>query len=65
MVDINEYLDVLPRINVSDTIGKTKMNNILLNSMLNGWSNQDYVQDINCETDIFKILKHIWMHESF
>ena len=59
MVDINEYLDVLPRINVSDTIGKTKMNNILLNSMLNGWSNQDYVQDINCETDIFKILKHI------
>ena len=59
MVDINEYLDVLPRINVSDTIGKTKMNNILLKSMSNGWSNQDYVQDINCETDIFKILKHI------
>ena len=49
LVDINEYLAVFPRANISDKICVTKLNEFLLNNMTNSWSKQAYVQGFECE----------------
>ena len=38
---------------MTDKIGVTELNNILLNSMPNSWSKQAYVQDFDCESISF------------
>ena len=40
MIKFNEYFDVLPEAKASDRIGDTGLNEIILNSMKNGWSKQ-------------------------
>ena len=44
LIDINEYLVDFPGENVSDDIGETDPNEILLNSMKKVWSKKAYVQ---------------------
>ena len=44
MTNLNEYLDTFPGAKASDNIGEKNINEILLNSMSNGWSKQAYVQ---------------------
>ena len=39
---------------MTDKIGATKLNEILLNSMLNSWSKQACVQAFDCESITFK-----------
>ena len=52
--DINKYLSALPESKASDNIGEMYLNEIILNSMKNGWSKQAYVQVFDCETITFK-----------
>ena len=49
LIDLNEYLASFPRAALTDNIGVTKLNEILLNSMPNSWSKQAYVQGFDCE----------------
>ena len=44
MVYLNEYLAILPRVNVSDNIGDTELNGILLNRITNGCRKKWYVK---------------------
>ena len=39
---------------MTDKMGGTELNEILLNSIPNSWSKQAYVQGFNCETISFK-----------
>ena len=50
MVDINEDLNVFKGGKTSEKIGETELNNIILNIIPYGLSNQAYVQVLNCET---------------
>ena len=50
LIDLNEYLAAFPVARASDNIGETDLNEILLNSMPNGWSNQAYVQGFYYKT---------------
>ena len=43
LIDLNEYLASFPGATFSDKIGVTELNEILLNSMPNSWSNTAYV----------------------
>ena len=54
MVDLNEYLESVPGADLTDKIGVTKLNEILLNSIPNSWSKQAYVQGFYCESITFK-----------
>ena len=54
LVDINEYLASFPGETLTDNIGITKLNEILLNSMPNSWYKQTYVQDFDCGYITFK-----------
>ena len=54
MIDINEYLFVLPGAKASDKICEMELNAILLNSTPNIWSRQAYVQGFDCESITFK-----------
>ena len=49
LIDINEYLESFPRANLTDKIGVTELNEILLNSIPNSRSKQAYVQGFDCE----------------
>ena len=46
LIDLNEYLDVLHGAKISNCFGVTELNEILLNSMTNRWTNQEYFQGI-------------------
>ena len=59
MVDINEYLNVFKGGKTSDKISETELNNIILNIIPDGLSNQAYVQVFNCETITKNICEHI------
>ena len=54
LIDLNEYLASLPGANMTDKIGMTELNEILLNSMPNSWSKKLYVQVFDCESINFK-----------
>ena len=47
MVYLNEYLAALTIVNVSDKIGDTELNGILLNRITNGWRKKWYVKVLN------------------
>ena len=51
---MNEYLASLPGETLSDKIGLTELNYILLNSMPNRWSKQACTQGFDCEYISFK-----------
>ena len=44
LIGLNEYLDVFPGEKMSDKICMTELNEIMLNSMPNIWSEQAYVK---------------------
>ena len=54
LIDLNEYLASFPGSTIADKMGVTELNEILLNSMPNSWSNQAYVQGFDRETISFK-----------
>ena len=43
-IDFNKYLASFPGGKLTGKIGVKELNEILLNSMPNSWSNQEYVQ---------------------
>ena len=49
LIDHNKYLALFPGTNLTDKIGVTELDEILLNSMPNSWLNQVYVQVFDCE----------------
>ena len=49
LIDINKYLALLPRTNISEKLGGTELNEILINSVPNILSKQAYVQIFDCE----------------
>ena len=69
LIDLNEYLDSFHRDTLSDKIGVTEPNKILLNSMPNSWSTKSYVQGFDCEYISFKksvnMLEQMNISESF
>ena len=54
LIDLNEYLASFPGETLTDKIGVTELNKILLNSMPNILSKHAYVQYFNCEYITFK-----------
>ena len=54
MVDLDEYLAVLPGSKISDKSCVTEINEKKLNSILNSWINQSCVQRVDCESINFK-----------
>ena len=54
MIDLNDYLYVLPGAKASEKICKTELNGIVLNRMPNSWSSQAYVQGFYFETITLK-----------
>ena len=48
-IDLNEYLASSPGANLTNKIGVSELDEILLNSMPNIWYNQDYVQGLDCD----------------
>ena len=49
LIDLHDYLDVLPGENISEQICVAELNGFLLNSMTNSWRNQAYVQGFDCK----------------
>ena len=49
LIDLKEYLASFWGATLTDNIGVTELNEILLNSMPNSWSIQAYVQVFDCE----------------
>ena len=60
LIDLNKYLGLFPGAILSDKIGKTKLNKLLLNSMPNRWYKKAYVQGFDCE---YKKIKSVNMFE--
>ena len=54
LIDLNKYLAFFPGSNLTDKIGVTDMNEILLNSMPNSWSKQAYIKGFDWEFITFK-----------
>ena len=54
IININEYLDVLPGAKASDKICEMEVNEVLFNSMVNFWISQACVQGFDCEYIGFK-----------
>ena len=46
IIDINHYLDVFPWEKARDKFCEMELNEILLSSMPNSWSRQEYVQGV-------------------
>ena len=55
-IDLNKYLDLFPGSTMSDKIGVTELNEILLNSMPNIWIKQAYLQWFFCGSITIKNL---------
>ena len=49
LIGLNEYLAFSPGEKASDRISETVLNEILFNSMPNGWSKQAYFQGFDCK----------------
>ena len=54
LTELNKYLDVFPGLNYSNNMGEVVINKILLRSMPNVWSKQDYLQGFRFETVTLK-----------
>ena len=54
LIYLNEYLASFTGVTISDKIGVTELNEIILNSMSNSWSKQAYFQGFDCESISFK-----------
>ena len=54
LIDLNEYLASFPGENLSDKIGVTELNEILLSSISNIWYKQAYVQGFDCGSISYK-----------
>ena len=54
LIDLHEYLASVLGETLTDKIGLTDLNEILLKSMPNSWSKQAYLQGFDCETITFK-----------
>ena len=54
MIDLNEYLASFLGANLSDKIDATELNEIILNSMINIWYKQAYVQGFDSKSVSFK-----------
>ena len=52
LIDINGYLDALPGAKANENTSAIELNKILLKSITNGWSHEDYVHSFDCETVI-------------
>ena len=61
-IDLNEYLASFPGATMSDKMGVTKLNEILLNSMINSWSKQAFSQGFDCETISLKKSVNMFEH---
>ena len=53
LIHLNDYLASLTGATMTDKIGVTELNDILLKSMPNRWSKQAYVQVFDCESISF------------
>ena len=49
LIDLNEYLASFMGENLTDKIGVTKLNEIILNSMHKSWSKKSYIQGFDFE----------------
>ena len=49
LIGLNDYLASFPGATMADKIGMAELNEIILNSMPNSWSKQEYVQGFDCE----------------
>ena len=54
LIDLNEYLAYFSGATLSYEVDVTELNVILLNSMPNSWSKQDYVHGFDYESILFK-----------
>ena len=54
LIYLDDYLDSFTGGNLTEKIGLTELNEVLLNSMTNIWSKQVYVQGFECEYITFK-----------
>ena len=54
LIDLNDYLASFPGATLTDKIGVTELNEILIKSMPNRWYKQAYVQGFDCESITFK-----------
>ena len=54
LIDLNEYLASFLGANLTDKIGVTKLNKILISSIPNIWSKRAYVEGFDCESITFK-----------
>ena len=62
LINLNKYLESFLGVNLTDKVGLTEVNKIILNNMPNSWSKQAYVQGFDCESITFK--KAVNMFES-
>ena len=62
LIYLNEYLASFPGTNISNKIGITELNEIILDSMPSSCSNKAYVQVFEYESILFKIYKNIWLY---
>ena len=60
LVYLNKYLASLPEATLADKIGVTEFNEIILNIMPNRWSKQAYVQGLDLESILFKIVDNMF-----
>ena len=54
LIDLNEYLDLLPEAIFSDKIGVTESEKYIFNRMPDSWSKNAYVQGFDCESTSFQ-----------
>ena len=54
LIGLNEYLSSFLGATTTDKFGVTELDEIILNSTPNSWSNQAYVKGFDCESILFK-----------
>ena len=59
IIELNEYLSIFPGEKASSNFFERELNEIILNSITNGWSRQAYVQGFDCVYITLKIYKYI------
>ena len=59
MIKLHEYLAVFPVAKTGDTTGEMELNEIILNSIPNGYIRQAYVEGFDCEYITLKICKYV------
>ena len=59
IVDLNEYLSILTGGKAGEKFGEFELNEIILNSITDGWSKQEYSKGFDFETIKLKKIKHV------